>query len=191
MPLTPTSLTYTLHVFLDLSFCNLWSFLILITFFNLFFSFRPDGQVFQSQSEWKEISFRDFILWIWWPQLVIKRLRFQKKVELQKKNLLSTFLSLSTFPLYNVFLAEVNNHGSSHAFVALSSICDWRHLFNSQRANSRATELSTFQGLPCRSRWHYFWPSLSHACHWLSGSGWFLSQGEGVASDLDATRFPC
>jgi len=37
----------------------------------------------------------------------------------------------------------------------------------------------------------YFWPSLSHACHWLSGSGWSLSQGEGVASDLDATRFPC
>jgi len=44
------------------------------------------------------------------------------------------------------------DHGSPHALLALSSIRARRHLFNSQRANSRSTELSAFQGLSYRSR---------------------------------------
>ena len=53
------------------------------------------------------------------------------------------------------------DHGSPHALSALSLICARRHFFDSQRAASRSTEFSTFQGLPCRSRWHHFWPTLS------------------------------
>jgi len=45
----------------------------------------------------------------------------------------------------------VCDHGSPHALLALSSIRARRHLFNSQRANFRYTELSAFQGLPYRS----------------------------------------
>jgi len=44
------------------------------------------------------------------------------------------------------------DHGSPHALLALSSIRARQHLFNSQRANSRSTELAAFQGLPHRSR---------------------------------------
>ena len=79
-------------------------------------------------------------------------------------NSIQLFRLIQTY-LRTIFIKPKCDHGSSHAFVALSSRCDWRHLFNSQRANSRPTELSTFQGLPCRSRSHYFWPSLSHAYH--------------------------
>ena len=41
---------------------------------------------------------------------------------------------------------------TAHLMRLWPSHQDWRHLFNSQRANSRVTELSTFQGLICRSR---------------------------------------
>jgi len=130
----------------------------------------------------------------------------------------SRFISCTLGPLINICSAL--------------SIFARKHCFDSQRTDSRSTELLIFQVLPLllqvtktwtptcgrrklekwgkskklpwfgrdhvargrsgqnpfaavrpRSRWHHFWPSLSHTSHWLSDTGGSFSQGGKVASE--------